>query len=666
MQAQLQIPVVVGVQSKHRSSLMVKTFYLHSKFTAKALPSDTGENSISIEGYASTNDVDRQGDVVPADVWERGLQNYLRNPVILAYHDHTQPIGRMTDHKVDERGLWIKATISDAAGNVYKLVKNGILSAFSIGFQVKDAEYNSKAEVFMIKQLELHEISVVSVPANQNTLFSLSKHFGSTQEFELFKQQFVPMGETAKGLESSAEANSSEKELDMDPKQLEIMLAEATAKAAEAAAKAVVEAQTKAAEAKAAEAKAQAELEAKVKAAVQTVDTGAEKLLAEVEKRLAEQADAHKKQLDGLQEVIKEKAVELEAIQKSRMQFSDTKADTMDYAEKEKAVLLAKAMGRRVEDTKFGAQLVQKYGAHVPSATWELEVNLNLEAEVRRRLVMAPLFRNISMQTNVMTIPVNPEAGTATWVTNAQFGTSNSAGGTSSTSGATPGVGSPHLLKEITLNAYKVATNEYLAYEEEEDSLIAIMPVIREAMVRRLARAVDKAFLLGAGAGSDPVKGIATWDAVGGDNVTPSAATDKVTVANLRTLRRGLGAWGLDPAEIVYVVSTEVYYDLLDDAVFQTMNQVGPAATLLTGQIGSVGNSPVLVSGEFASKASGAVGAIAFAPANFLVGNQRGVRVDTQELVETQRRVFVASLRTGITQLTTNLGNGVNKLVWAA
>ncbi|NDA10828.1 MAG: phage major capsid protein, partial [Verrucomicrobia bacterium] len=139
----------------------------------------------------------------------------------------------------------------------------------------------------------------------------------------------------------------------------------------------------------------------------------------------------------------------------------------------------------------------------------------------------------------------------------------------------------------LVLNAYKVATNEYLAYEEEEDSLIALMPVIREAMVRRLARAVDRAFLRGAGAGSDPVKGIAVWDAVSGDNVTPSiGGADKVTVANLRTLRRGLGAWGLDPAEIVYVVSTEIYYDLLDDTTFQTINQVGPAATLLTGQIG--------------------------------------------------------------------------------
>ena len=643
-----------------------KILYVNSQFSVKALPKDSedGTGAVTIEGYASTNDVDRQGDVVPTGVWEKGLENYLKNPIILAYHDHNQPVGRMIEHKIDSKGLWIKATISEAAGSVYNLVKNGILTAFSIGFRVMDAEYKSDAEVFLIKDLELHEISVVSVPANQNTLFSLSKAFDTAEDYQSFKMQFAASSNSAKGLEASGTADSDiKKEWNMDPKDLEKMLADAAAKAAQA----VVEKQ--AAEKAAADKAAaeQAEFEARVKAAVGSVtlgQSGAEKLLADVEKKLADAQAEQAKALEGLQAELKAKAAELEAIQKSKMQFGDTKPGEMSYADKEKAVLLAKAMGRRVEDTKFGAQMVQKYGAHLPSATWELEVNLNLEAEVRRRLVVTPLLRQISMQTNVMTIPVNPEAGTATWVTNAQFGSANSSGGTSATTGMTPGVGSPHALKEITLNAYKVATNEYLAYEEEEDSLIALMPVIREAMVRRLARAVDRAFLRGQGSGSDPVKGLAAYDAVA--DVTPSAASGTVTVANMRAMRKSLGAWGLDPAEIVYVVSQDVYYDLLEDSTFQTMNQVGPAATLLTGQIGSIGNSPVLVSAEFDSKASGALGAVCFAPANFIVGSQRGIRVDTQELVETQRRVFVASLRTGMTQLTTNLGSGVGKLVYAA
>jgi HK97 family phage major capsid protein len=290
-----------------------------------------------------------------------------------------------------------------------------------------------------------------------------------------------------------------------------------------------------------------------------------------------------------------------------------------------------------------------------------------MEAEVRRRLVIAPNIRAISMKTNVMTIPVNPEAGLATWVTNANFG---AVPATLGAAGASAGATATHAVKEITLNAYKLATNEYMNYEEEEDSLLVLMPIVRDAMVRRVARAVDRAYLYGAGQGGDPVKGLASWASAGsvfaGTTAVTGAASGIVTVAALRTLRKDLGAWGLDPAEIVFAVSTDVYYQLLEDTTFQTMNQVGVQATLLTGQIGSIGNSPVLVSGEFATKATGTMGAICFAPGNFLAGNQRGLRFDTQELVETQRRVLVASLRTGMTQVTTNLGNGVSKLLHTA
>ena len=636
-----------------------KIIYFNSKFTAKALPkTDDEDESVVIEGYASTNDKDRHGDVVPSSVWEKGIQDYLKNPIILAYHNHTMPVGKMVEHKVDDKGLWIKANISDAAGDVYKLVKKGILSAFSIGFRIKDAEYNTAAEVFIVKELELHEISVVSVPANQNTLFNLSKAFESAEEFKSFKMQFASSSDSAKGLEASGTANSDiNEEWNMDPKQLEQMLADAAAKAAEQTAKALIEAQQKAAKEKADAEKAEAELQARIKAAVAAVtptETGADKLLAEVEKRLQDTQAESKKALEGLEAALKEKAAELEAIQKSRMQFQDGKGASMEYGDKEKAVLLAKMAGKALGDTKFGRDMVEKYGAHVPSATWETEVSLTMENEVRQRLVVAPTLRAIQMQTNVMTIPVNPEAGVATWVQNAQFGTANSAG-----SNAT------HALKEITLNAYKVATNEYVAFEEEEDALLAIMPVVRDAMVRRVARAVDRAMLRGAGAGADPVKGLGVYDASSSVTLDISDGA-KLTVAKLQAMRRDLGIWGLDPAEVIYIVSTEGYYDLLDDTTFQTMDKVGAQATLLRGQIGSVANTPVLVSGEFEDKANGVIGAIAFNPMNFLVGNQRGLRVDTDDLVETQRRVMVASLRTGMTQVSTVNGAGVSALRYVA
>lgn len=626
-------------------------------------------DSIFIEGYASTTDVDRAGDVVPKDVWEKGLENYLKNPIILSQHDHDDPIGRMVEHKISSKGLWIRARIS-AAAEVFNLIKDGVLTAFSIGFMIKDAEYNSAANVFVVKELELTEISVVSVPCNQNTVFSIAKAFGDEAEYAEFKKQFVPSSGSAKGLEPNEAAKSApQKELNMNPEELKQMLADTAKSAAEAATKAFVDAQAiEKAKAEAA-IKESAEFDARVKSAVEaqvkTLDTGAERLLADVAKRFEDQANTTRSTLEGLEASLKEKAAELEAMQKSKMTFVQGQDNGQaPYADVEKAILLSKISGKSITETTFGKELVTKYAgtqpsAHLPNSTWDTQVSLNMEAEVRRKLVIANTLNSIAMNQPVMKIPVNPEAGYGTWVTTAQYGTTNSSGATGS-----------HQLTDITLSAYKLATREYLAFEEDEDSLIAILPIVRDALIRRNAKSLDKAFIMGAGSGADPVAGLATYSAVSAGTTFVSLAAGFGTTATtpLRQARKNLGAWGLDPSALVYVVSTELYFALMDDPLFQTMDKVGAAATILTGQVGQVGGTPVLVSGEFLTAAAGANNALTnlagmvYAPANFVVGNQRGLRLDTQDLVESQQKVLVSSLRTGMTRLTSNLGSAVHAI----
>lgn len=633
-----------------------KLLYLDAVFSKELKEDEDGLKSVMIEGYASTNDIDRSNDIVSASVWEKGLENYLKNPIILAYHDYTKPVGRMVEHKTDSTGLWIKARISSAAEDIFKLVKDGIMTAFSIGFRVLDAEYNQALDVFLIKEVELHEISVVPVPCNQNTLFSLSKAFDTAEDYNSYKMLFAAKDAQSKELETPAVSDSKpKKEWNMTPEEIQAQIAKAAVEAAAKALEADREARAKAEKEAAEKAAADAALDAKIKAAVSSIqvgDSGAEKLVKELETRMESQS----KSIEDLLAVVKERTDEIAALQKSKMSFGDKATGEVTYADKEKAVLLSKMSGKAIEATKLGRALIEKVGPHQASATWELEVSLRMEDEVRRRLVVSPILRQVQMQTNVMTMPLNPEAGYGTWVTNAQFGTTNSSGATAT-----------HQLKEITLNAYKLATREYMNYEEEEDSLIVLTPIIRDAMIRRVAKSVDKAFLLGAGAGADPVKGLAAYDAT---SAVTSAVANKATVANMVALRRDLGAWGLNPAEVTYIVSTDVYYDLLEDDNFRSMDKVDSAATLITGQIGTIANSPVLVSAEFPTKASGSasaltnVGAVAVNTANFIVGNQRGLRMDTQDLVETQQKVMVASLRTGMTQLTTNLGDAVSAFRW--
>ena len=635
-----------------------KILYVTSQFTKGVDVTDSSE-TVTIEGYANTTSVDRQGDIIPTTAWESGLVNYLKNPIMLAYHNHDQPIGRMVDHKIDSHGLWIKADISSADKKLFDLVKAGVLTAFSVGFRILDAAYDSMLDLFIIKELELLEISVVSVPANQDSIFSLAKSFDSAEDLASFKKQYIPEPTTIV-VPAEPKTITNKGITSMTPEEIAAMIAKATAEATQ---KAMADAEAKQAEkdriAKAADA-AEAALSARVAAEVAkatasiTVGTsGAEKLIADLEKRFNDESVSNKSVIEGLQAEIKEKAAEMAAMQNSKMNFADKKgADGVSYADKETAVLLSVVSGKGMTETKYGSELRTKAGPHVPGAVpWELEVSMNMENDIRRRLVIAPALKAIAMKTNVMKIPLNPDAGVGTWVTNGQFGTDASSGATQ-----------VHQLQEITLSAYKVATREYMNYEEEEDSLIVLLPIIRDAMVRRVARAVDIAYLRGAGSGADPVKGLATYATANTTNAVGTA----VTVSKLREMRKNLGYFGLDPSEVTFFVSTDVYYDLLEDPVFQTMNQVGDRATLVTGQIGLVGNSPVVISGEFEARATGKIGAIALNSANFIAGNQRGLRFDTQELVESQKRVLVSSLRTGLTQLTTSQGMGVSKLTFTA
>lgn len=651
-----------------------KLLYINSTFTKAAPATNEPSDSVYIEGYASTIDIDRQGDVVPASVWEAGIKNYLKNPIILAQHDYDDPVGRMVQHRVDSTGLWVKARIS-AAAEIFNLVKDGVVTAFSVGFRVMDAEYNAATELFVIKQLELVEISIVSVPANQNTLFSLSKAFNDADEYRIFKQQFAPKSESAKGLESSKEADGiSQKEWKMNPEEIKQMVADAAKTAVEQTTKAFADQAAAQAQAQAAKAAQEAELEARVKSAVaaavaaqpvvQTVDTGAERLMAEVEKRFNEQQETTKEVLSSLQAALAEKSAEIAAMQKSKMTFSDkTDQGAVSIEEKTHAVMLASVLGKSISDTKYGRELLEKSSqAHVPGATpWELEVSLTMEQALKRKLVVAPLFRQIAMKTNVLSIPVNPEVGSATWVT--AFNPTN-ATTLNTTSG---GTGVSHKLNEVTLNAYKIATKEFLGYEEEEDSLLVLMPMIREAMVRRCAKAIDSALLVGDGS-TVPISGLANR-AGASATAQQNAVATTITLAKMRALRASLGNYGLDPADVAYIVNNETYYDLMEADQFMTMEKVGPLATVITGQIGMLGGSPVIASGEMPARpATGTaattagvsgltnVAALAVYLPNFLMGSQRGLRVDTQELAAEQARVMVASMRVGMAQVSANVG----------
>ena len=141
------------------------------QFHAKLVKTDGAERTIA--GYASTREVDRAGEVVEPDAFRDSLATFLHNPILTYMHNWADPIGRVTDAVIDERGLAITAQLSKTADKVWTLIEEGVLRALSIGYDVLEEHYD--AGVNHITKLRLYEVAVVSIPANHHCLFSVSK-----------------------------------------------------------------------------------------------------------------------------------------------------------------------------------------------------------------------------------------------------------------------------------------------------------------------------------------------------------------------------------------------------------------------------------------------------------------------------------------------------------
>ena len=299
---------------------MEKIFHWTNTF--KTLGEDE-DGSVNIKGLASTNAVDRAGDVINHDAWiqKNGLENYKTNPIVLFNHDYNKPIGRATSLEVTENGLEFGAKISKSSGEIKDLIKDGVLGAFSVGFRVKDADYNSETDGYTIKDAELFEVSVVSVPCNQGAMFSVSKSFDSMDEYNDWKTLFNNneaqniSAPQAEGKTSQQETNMSNDtktpEANIDLKAFAEDVANKTAariamQQAETKAKELADADEKTAQLNVETAEKEAKQD-EVKTIVEVGMAGAEKLMNDVEKRVSEKHDDLEAIVNELQTELKDK-----------------------------------------------------------------------------------------------------------------------------------------------------------------------------------------------------------------------------------------------------------------------------------------------------------------------------------------------------------------------
>ncbi len=642
-----------------------KLLHLNASFKATT----TEDEGLKITGYASTNDKDRAGDVIVPEAWQgEGIENFKKNPIILFNHDYSKPIGRATALSINDKGLSIEATISKAAGDVLGLIKDNVLSAFSVGFMIKDADYNSTTDIFVIKEAELYEVSVVSVPCNQDATFSLAKAFDSSEDYETYKKTFntpaEPTAEDSANAQDSAgkqaEENTPLEEKKMDPKELQEMLEKVAAETA----KKITETQTAAAK-KAADEKDLAEKEQE--AFDIKVTSSAEKLMTDIEARFNEKNESLESIMGELKEELASKSEEIVAMRESKRQFSDRSGNTdwkKSYGEEATdAYILGLATGKGWKtDTAKG--LMQKVntdsGVEVSSEDFEQIVSTNIQRDIELQLVLAPMFRELPMTSATMILPIMPDAGYAEFV------------GTTTTDATAPkgnldergvayGTEAGIDLNERVVSTKKLMSLSYLGNETEEDAILPIIGLIRDSMVRSHARAIENAILVGNhadgafGTGGSSFDGLVTLaDTANHQSALATAALDAqaVTAADLFDLRKSMGKYGLRPEDVVYIVSLDAYYNLIEDGEFQDANLVGEAtASKLKGKIGSVYGSNVIVCDEFAPKAVGKFNALAVNTRNFVMPRLRGITIESEYQTVEQRRALVATQRIGFVDI---------------
>lgn len=145
-----------------------------------------------VYGYASTEALDGQGEIVERVAVEEALPEYSRWRNIREMH-RPSAVGIAPVLEMREKGLYIGAKVVD--DNAWNKVLEGVYKGFSIGGRaLKRASRfleTLKVTVPTIQKMKLTEISLVDRPANPECTFALAKMDGSITETEEPKGGFT-------------------------------------------------------------------------------------------------------------------------------------------------------------------------------------------------------------------------------------------------------------------------------------------------------------------------------------------------------------------------------------------------------------------------------------------------------------------------------------------
>jgi len=283
-------------------------------------------------------------------------------------------------------------------------------------------------------------------------------------------------------------------------------------------------------------------------------------------------------------------------------------------------------------------------------------IGASLHERVRASGKVAPLFQRINLPTNPWKWPLEGADATAYRVAEPTSDTATKVGA------STPGTGA------ATFDAEIFGGRVIFSKSLEADSALAMVPYVQRKLVQAFVDAEERAVLDGDTDGthqdSDTNSAGATdaawaWDGLRKRGLANAAASggSALTVALLAARRADMDHYGLNPAECAFIVPISGYYALVTDSNVITVDKLGPQATILNGQLGSLYGIPIIVSEHVRTNlnASGVHDAITTTKTYALCVNRMewvfgqrtplALEVDDSLYRETYQRVIVGFMR---------------------
>ena len=215
----------------------------------------------------------------------------------------------------------------------------------------------------------------------------------------------------------------------------------------------------------------------------------------------------------------------------------------------------------------------------------------------------------------------------------------------------------------VKLEAIKLMGYVQVSNETDEDSRIAMMPIIKSSMAESIARAEEEAIVNGqyvAYAASDPRSAFKGLLKLAADSSQTVAADNTDLIATIEKARLKLAVHGRDVSSLVLLVNPFTASKLRQLEQVLTVDKYGPTATIHKGEVGKVMGITVVEdyylpedntsAATFYTAVTAEKGvAVLVNKSSPVIGDRRKVKFDQDKVISTDSIEIAISERIGFT-----------------